>query len=449
VPGGDEEYLSPARPLAASRPARPQAPDPRLPRPDSQVSNRLHDDVQAALEHLYDYVFLQGHPLATVVGTALEGWHRGATLHRLLVETIERLKPPDGTPAHSHLWRRHRHAFMRYIESATVAQIAEELGVSERQARRDNNDAVEAIAELLRQRLGPALAAYQAKVGNQPAGQRASTGPAVGLDKEVARIGSIEPRGPTRLDEVVDGVLATSANLAEARGLAFDLQLSPVPVLVRTERTAVRQIILSMVVGIIEATVPGHCVLVSVDAGADSAAVSVSGALAMTPDAALLEGLENRLAIAKRLAAPQGGTVTRQIEAGELRLSLRLPATRVTTVLLVDDNPGMLRLLKRYLGGSEYAVLEAGSPDEALKLAQEAQPNVITLDVMMPAKDGWEVLQTLRAQPRTRHIPVVVCSVLKERDLALSLGAAAFLVKPLTQGALLQALSRVRHPPEH
>src|SRR5258708_39463690 len=66
--------------------------------------------VHDALEHLYDYVFLQSHPLNERLGNLPSEWNRGAALHRLLVETIEQLKPTSGTPAHSHLWRRYRHA---------------------------------------------------------------------------------------------------------------------------------------------------------------------------------------------------------------------------------------------------------------------------------------------------------------------------------------------------
>lgn len=72
----------------------------------------------------------------------------------------------------------------------------------------------------------------------------------------------------------------------------------------------------------------------------------------------------------------------------------------------------------------------------------EEKPDAIILDVMLPSADGYEALQTLRSDPITASIPVVVCTVLKQRDLALALGATDFLAKPATQGALLAALAR-------
>src|SRR5579875_2867609 len=171
-------------------------------------------DVQDALEHLYDYVYLQGHPLAAgLTASESTGWYRGGALHRLLVETIDLLKPPTGTPPASKIWRRYRHAFMRYIETATVAQIAEELGVSERQARRDNHEAVQAIVELLRRRLGGGAIR---RPPTDPLAERPASPPRSGLAGEAARLGAAEPHVGTSLQEVVDGVLATAANLAGA-----------------------------------------------------------------------------------------------------------------------------------------------------------------------------------------------------------------------------------------
>ena len=86
----------------------------------------------------------------------------------------------------------------------------------------------------------------------------------------------------------------------------------------------------------------------------------------------------------------------------------------------------------------------ARNGEDAIQMAKTLQPYAITLDVMIPDPDGWSVLQTLRNQLETRHIPVVVCTVLGTKELALSLGAAAFLEKPVTEEALLSALEAVQ-----
>ena len=83
-------------------------------------------------------------------------------------------------------------------------------------------------------------------------------------------------------------------------------------------------------------------------------------------------------------------------------------------------------------------------PREALELACRLQPLVITVDLMMPGEDGWDLMQQLAKNPLCARIPVVVCSVLRERELALYMGAAAFVEKPITEHALLAVLERLR-----
>jgi CheY-like chemotaxis protein len=88
------------------------------------------------------------------------------------------------------------------------------------------------------------------------------------------------------------------------------------------------------------------------------------------------------------------------------------------------------------------AVVGAKDGAPALRLAAELQPRLITIDVMMPNLDGWEVLQRLKTTPETAHIPVVVCSVLHEPELALAMGASDYLTKPVQQADLLAVLER-------
>jgi CheY-like chemotaxis protein len=78
-----------------------------------------------------------------------------------------------------------------------------------------------------------------------------------------------------------------------------------------------------------------------------------------------------------------------------------------------------------------------------LKLARDLKPDAIILDVMMPGMDGWEVLQTLRLQPQTSSIPIIVCSVFDDPELAYSLNVSHFLPKPISRDQILRALREV------
>jgi len=109
-------------------------------------------------------------------------------------------------------------------------------------------------------------------------------------------------------------------------------------------------------------------------------------------------------------------------------------------ILVVDDNEGLVELLDRYLSGHDCRVITSTSGPEGLKLAQELLPDAIILDVMMPGASGWEILQTLRSQPQTATIPIIVCSVFNDPELAHSLGATRFHSKPITRDTILSTL---------
>ena len=118
-----------------------------------------------------------------------------------------------------------------------------------------------------------------------------------------------------------------------------------------------------------------------------------------------------------------------------------MPRRMTRTVLVADDNDDILDLFERYLTGHGYTMLTARDGAETIALAKRCLPDAITLDLMMPQQDGWDVLVTLTNRPETQHIPVIVCSVLGAKALSLSLGASLFLEKPVSEQSLLSALA--------
>ncbi|MGA8261004.1 MAG: GAF domain-containing protein [Arenicellales bacterium] len=101
------------------------------------------------------------------------------------------------------------------------------------------------------------------------------------------------------------------------------------------------------------------------------------------------------------------------------------------TVLVIDDDPAVRNLMQRFLGKEGLAVVLAANGSEGLKLAKTAHPDVITLDVLMPGMDGWEVLAALKSDPELTDIPVVVISIEDDKHVGYALGAADYLTKPI------------------
>ncbi len=97
---------------------------------------------------------------------------------------------------------------------------------------------------------------------------------------------------------------------------------------------------------------------------------------------------------------------------------------------------------QRYTAGHSLNVVGATSGMQALELANDLQPQLIILDLMLSNMDGWEILQRLRRAEATQTTPIVICSVLNEPDLAYSMGASDYVTKPISQTTLVDVLRR-------
>lgn len=116
-------------------------------------------------------------------------------------------------------------------------------------------------------------------------------------------------------------------------------------------------------------------------------------------------------------------------------------ASKPPSVLVVDDDPSARELLTRRLEREGFTVTTAVNGAEALASILANRPLAVLLDVMMPGLDGWHVLRAIRENPAIRDIPVIMQTVLDERNFAYALGANSYLKKPIQRNALIEALS--------
>jgi len=135
--------------------------------------------------------------------------------------------------------------------------------------------------------------------------------------------------------------------------------------------------------------------------------------------------------------------VEAHVDGDRAFLWVGLPSVGKITVLVVDDNPDMARFYRRSAEKTSYHIVHTAGGQNLFETIAATAPAVIVLDVMLPDIDGWELLTRLHQDPATRPIPVIVCSVVREEELALSLGAAHYLPKPVRSREFIQALDRV------
>jgi CheY-like chemotaxis protein len=113
-------------------------------------------------------------------------------------------------------------------------------------------------------------------------------------------------------------------------------------------------------------------------------------------------------------------------------------------VLVIDDEPAVRDLMQRYLTKEGFRVITAAGGDEGLRRARELRPDAITLDVMMPGLDGWAVLSALKADPAVADIPVVMLTIVDDKNLGYALGASDYLTKPIDRDRLVAVLDKHR-----
>jgi DNA-binding response OmpR family regulator len=112
------------------------------------------------------------------------------------------------------------------------------------------------------------------------------------------------------------------------------------------------------------------------------------------------------------------------------------------TVLVIEDDPDAQNLIERHLTREGFAVQKACEGKRGLELARQLKPDVITLDVMMPGTDGWTVLSALKADAATASIPVLMLTIVDDKQMGFALGAVDYFVKPIDWERLSTALKR-------
>jgi CheY-like chemotaxis protein len=388
--------------------------------------------LREALNHLRDPNYLRQSPLVMLFGVADEP-DTPAALRRILIEAVKSLKPEADEPAQSPAWRLYESLFYRYVQYFSQLEVADQLGISTRQLRREQGAALEELACRLSNRLD-----LEARLAGEMG--EAETSPAEdSFHDDLTWLKDAPLAVPTDLEQELPAVLNLARPLAAQHKVRLEIEKGDVLPCLAVPSLAFRQALLCLLSVAISRAATGVVHIVIRLQGWE-AEIEVRCAEIVSASQEVLEDNASSLNLARRLADLFGGKL---IIAGDVKAfsaMLTLPVQGQVLVLAIDDNPDALHLLQRYTAGTRYRLVGTQSPEQALSLAEELTPHIIVLDVMMPEIDGWEMLGRLRQHPLTSHIPIVVCTILTQEELALSLGASAFVRKPITRQAFLAAL---------
>lgn len=396
---------------------------------ERKIFNGLLKDL---ISHLYDLAAIETHPLTALLNPPA-GYRgsRGEYIQELIQQEIKKLPPAGkalapGAPE----WRPYLILYRRYIEGLSPQVIASALAISERQLRRDHSRALQALAGRLWEQH------FDKQGGANRADQdEAEPAPAFELHAEMLD-----------LQEIADGAVQTMQARARAEEIQLSMLAAHLSYQVLADRVVLRQILFSLLNYAfyiqserkiaLEMWHEDEAVGVEIQFQADEHWRSWDA----DEHEDLLESAQywaRQIGASLEVSYPESGS------AGKVGLRFGLKHPGKTTILVIEDQQPTLRMYQRYLVRSGFQVVGISEPNQAVDMAQQLQPALILLDVMMPTIDGWEILQSLKMDGQTNQIPVIVCSAWEAPEMARSLGAVEFLKKPVTRQMLLGMLARL------
>jgi CheY-like chemotaxis protein len=397
--------------------------------------------LRSALHNLYDPVHLRRSPLVKLLRLPVDV-ETAATLQHVLTEAILALKPAEDEPPQSNTWRIYDTLNFQYFRQYPRQRLATQLGISERQLRREQRLALETLAQYVWKhhftltRTVP-LAPVEA-LAERPGRRQA----AAALDAELGWLKDPLLDQRSQLEDVLNTVHDLAQPLAQQWQTPLRLSIAPGAADFPVTQLVVRNFLLT----ILSVALPhsgGAPVNIAATRQGRTLEIVVSGADPQSRSEPFSDKQNASIDTARQLAAYDGAQFDIKRGYGELTVVLTLSAPDQIPVLVVDDNTDWLDLLRRYAAGSRYDIAGTREPGAAHGLAAKLQPGAIFLDVMMPNIDGWQIISELRNDQSTAHIPIVVCSILPLDAVALSLGVNAFMQKPITQQQFITMLDKL------
>jgi len=411
---------------------------------NSASSSPTYDEFAAwvhdALNRLYDSPYLEAHPLAdALVGAAESTRRRSQNVRQMVIETIRAMRPAPGAPARSPDWRAYRILELRYLDGLSPTEVMAELALGRSRYFQEQARVLEAFT----QRLWDVWQATHESPAPLSDEDTADSRQELAY-LEAERLTAHATWESLTLSWALADVQAIVEPMAQTKGVTISFQPPSPDVAVRGDRIVVRQVLLNLLSYALDRTARGAAIALRGFSRGQEVGLALTAGSTHAAPAPDQRPHAVGLDVCRHLMAAMGGSLHLHTRPGAgVMARLVWPRPADSVLLVIDDNEDFVELFRRYVADHRWRVVGATTGAAARKLLAEMEATVITLDVMMPQEDGWDILRALQTDDRTQNIPVIICSVLNEPRLAQALGAADYLTKPVSQEALLQALARL------
>jgi len=411
-------------------------------KPDTSPSERFIRDLRDGLNHLYDPSFLRHSPLAALFGIGGR-FDTSSALQNILTKAIESLRPTPNTPNKPHAQAIYDILLYRYIQQINQEEIANQMGISVRQLRRQQNVAVLDLACSLWNQYGfgskPDYAEQDYAVPTTSPDSDSEQDGGSPIAEELGWLKNSSLQGMTDLAATLPEVLSLVQPLAEQGHTPIICQSRPGG-RGSVHPVAFQEILLNLLSLAIHHT-PGSEVRLEIVPSGRDLIIQINGSPAVLSEQQLAE-IKSRMQVVGQLVQLSQGKVEFSTSDQQFRSSVTFQSISPLSVLVIDDNPEMVTVMQRFAAETRYRVMGINNPKFVVEQAAELGPDIIVLDIMMPQIDGLQILSRLKHHPELERIPVIICSVLPQTDLAASLGASGFIQKPFQRDAFIATLNQ-------
>lgn len=388
----------------------------------------FNEIIKDALDNLYDYASLETHPAIFSVIKLPHGFsgNKGEFVRQVVVDGIEKLRPPHKELSlTSPEWRPYIILQKRYIEGLPLQELAGLLAISPRQMRRDHHKAISALNEILWSFCFP----------DQSSDNESDFDQMIEVHNEM-----IDPV------ETIRGVYKMLRHQFELKNIEVVFRDAEVFIPLVTDRVILRQILISLFNDLLHNHQTRR---VDVRCATSADQIMLEFTCLLNDEKSSLNyshksSTDELTAVAfwcERIRARVEESFLKEGGKCFVKRTIWLPHSEQKIMLVIDDQEAVVNLFKRYLSQIDILIIGVSHPEQAISLARHLHPALITLDVMMPQVDGWELLQLIKLDESLKEIPVIVCSAWDDPDLSHSLGAQIYLKKPVTQKMLLDAVN--------
>jgi CheY-like chemotaxis protein len=392
-------------------------------------------ELQDVLAHLHDPDYQPAEHIYAIMGCDPE--QGPAAVQSTVIQWIRSLEPDSTVPPGSRARRDFEVLHHRFMLKLTQEETAERLYMSVRSVQREQRRAVYALARGLWDRGHPRAPSHH--IDQDKGALPQATEWMSQVREELVSLQRYGAGAEADLEAAVRGALRLARTTSSHHGIDVETGHIQSGLTVRFHPSALRQVLLTAITELTQSMSPGTITL-SAESEQDRARIVITAHLAVAQD--LVD-----VSLARELVSAQGGSIESLLDQGRVSLIVELPIVERTeekvTVLAIDDNVDLITLYRSYCTDTAYDIVHVREGLHALEAIRAHSPDIILLDVMLPDMDGWDLLLDLRASPESRSTPIIVCSVITDEELALTLGAALYLRKPVWREQLIEAFDQV------